>query len=44
MYLYVGTGSACIYRERRKKKKWGIEELPEGRKFRQKVPTPGESK
>lgn len=43
MYLYVGTGSACIYRERRKKK-WGIEELPEGRKFRQKVPTPGESK
>lgn len=43
MYLMWGTGSACIYRERWKKKN-RIEELPEGRKFRQKVPTPGESK
>lgn len=32
------------FTEREEKKKWGIEELPEGRKFRQKVPTPGESK
>jgi hypothetical protein len=29
--------SLCLQKE----KKWGIEVLPEGRKFRQKVPIPG---